>query len=65
MRLITNWRQAWKFISVQAIALAAVWEGLPMEAKDAIPDPYRGYVTLVLLLAAGIGRMVDQGTARE
>lgn len=63
MKLVPNWRSAWKWISVQAIALAAILEGLPMEAKDAIPDPYRGYVTLVLLLAAGIGRMVDQGTA--
>ena len=64
MKLVPNWQSAWKWISVQAIALAAIWEGLPMEAKDAIPDPYRGYVTLVLLLSAGLGRMVDQGTAK-
>ena len=64
MKLVPNWTAAWKWFSVQAIALAAIWEGLPLEAKEAIPDPYRGYVTLVLLLAAGIGRMVDQGTAK-
>ena len=65
LSLVPNWKSAWKWISVQAIALAAVWETLPPEAVAVIPDPWRGYVTLVLLIGAGLGRVVDQGTARE
>ena len=64
LALVPNWQKAWKWFSVQAIALAAIWEGLPLDARAVIPEPYGAWVTLALLLAAGIGRMVDQGTAR-
>jgi hypothetical protein len=64
MRLVANWQTAWRWFSVQAIALAAIWEGMPLDAKAVIPDPYGAWVTLVLLVAAGLGRMVDQGTAK-
>jgi len=64
MKLVPNWRAAWKWLSIQMIALAAVWESLPPEAIAAIPDPWGGRVTLALLVGAGIGRIIDQGTAR-
>jgi hypothetical protein len=64
MKLVPNWRAAWKWLSIQMIALAAVWESLPPEAIAAIPDPWSGRVTLALLVGAGIGRIIDQGTAR-
>ena len=64
MKLVPNWRAAWKWLSIQLIALAAVWESLPPEAIAAIPDPWSGRVTLALLVGAGIGRIIDQGTAR-
>jgi hypothetical protein len=60
MRLVSNWQTAWKWFSVQAIAAATLWESLPVEAKEAVPEPWRGYVTLGLLVVAGIGRMIDQ-----
>lgn len=63
MRLVANWRSAWRWLSVQFIALAAIWETLPPEAVVMVPDPWRGWITLVLLVAAGLGRMVDQGGA--
>lgn len=62
MRLVPNWQAAWKWLSVQFIALAAMWESLPAEAVAVVPDPYSGWITLALLVLAGIGRMVDQGT---
>ena len=64
MKLVPNWTAAWKWFSVQAIALAAIWEGMPLDAKAVIPEPYGAWVTLALLVAAGLGRMVDQGTAK-
>ncbi len=64
MKLVPNARQAWKWLSMHFIALAAIWETLPPEAVAVIPDPWRGWVTLVLLVGAGLGRLVDQGTAK-
>ena len=64
MKLVPNARYAWRWFSVQAIALAAIWEGMPLDAKAVIPEPYGAWVTLGLLGAAGLGRMIDQGTAK-
>ena len=33
MKLVPNWTKAWKWFSVQAIAFAALWETIPLEAK--------------------------------
>lgn len=65
MRLIKNWKQAPKMLSVQLIALAALWEGIPEEAKMIIPEDYRGYITLAILVGAGIGRIIDQGLSKD
>jgi hypothetical protein len=64
MKLVSNWQAAPKWLSMQLIALATIWESLPADAVAVIPDPWRGYVTLALLIGAGIGRMIDQGTAK-
>ncbi len=65
MKLVPNARHAWKWFSVQAIALATIWEGIPEETKAVIPEPYVGWITLGLLILAGIGRMIDQETAKQ
>ena len=65
MKLVPNWRKAPKWLSMQMIALATIWETLPPEAVAVIPDPWRGYVTLILLIGAGMGRMIDQGGAAK
>ena len=65
MKPVSNWRDAWRWLSMQLIALATIWESLPADAVAVIPDPWRGYVTLFLLIGAGIGRMIDQGTAKQ
>ncbi len=61
MRLIPNWTKAWKFLSMQAIALAALWETIPLEAKAVLAPDTQSWITLGLLVAAGLGRMIDQG----
>lgn len=68
MRLVANWRKAWRWASLQFMALAAAaqvaWETMPAEALAVIPIDYQGYITLGLVIAAMIGRMIDQGTAQ-
>jgi hypothetical protein len=65
--LVPNSRSAWKWISMQMLtitaALTVVWETLPPDALAIIPEGWRGYITLGLVLAAMVGRLIDQGTA--
>jgi len=61
MRLIKNWKQAPKMLSVQLIALAAIWESIPEEARMIIPEQYRGWITFTLIVGAGVGRLINQG----
>lgn len=63
MKFVENWRAAPKWISMQLIALAAIWEGLPIEARAVIPMEWQSWITLALLVGAGFGRLIDQGTA--
>lgn len=65
--LVPDWRQAWRWFSIQLLALTGAlqvaWETLPADALSVIPQDWRGYITLGLILAAIIGRLIDQGTA--
>ena len=69
MRLVSNWRAAGRWVSMRLMAVAAAaqvaWETLPPEALAVIPMDARGYITLGLVLAAMVGRVIDQGTAQE
>lgn len=65
MRLVPNWKAAPKWLSIQMIAIAAIWEGIPLEAKAVLSPEVQGWITLGLLVAAGIGRLIDQGTAKD
>jgi alkylhydroperoxidase/carboxymuconolactone decarboxylase family protein YurZ len=64
MKLVSNWKQAWKWLSLQMIAFAALWETIPLEAKAVLDPSTQSWITLGLLVAAGVGRMIDQGTAQ-
>ena len=64
MRLVPNWKSAWKWMSVQFIAFAAIWESIPLEAKAVLDPATQSWITLGLLVAAGVGRMIDQGAAQ-
>jgi hypothetical protein len=65
MKLVSNWQSALTWLSMQFMALAAVaqvaWETLPPEALAMIPDHVQGYITLGLVIAAMLGRLIDQG----
>jgi hypothetical protein len=67
MKLVDNAASAPRWFSMQLLtivaALQVVWETLPPDALALIPVEYRGYIPLGLVLAAMVGRLIDQGTA--
>lgn len=64
MRLVPDWREAWKWFSVQALTiimvLPLVWAGLPSDAKSWIPESW--HIPIIVFLGAGgiAGRLIDQ-----
>jgi len=64
MRLVPNASKAWRWLSMQFIAFAALWETIPLEAKAVLDPSTQSWITLGLLVGAGLGRMIDQGTAQ-
>lgn len=67
MKFVPNVRRAWRWFSMQMVALIAIvqvaWETLPAEALAVIGPDLRGWITLGLCIAAALGRVIDQGTA--
>lgn len=65
MRLVDDFKSAWRWFSVQAMALAiavqGAWEVLPPDMKAGIPPKLVTYVTLGLLVLGVAGRLVKQG----
>lgn len=69
MHLVPDWRQAWRWFSVQALAiimvLPLVWAGLPADVKAWVPPEW--HIPIIMLLGAGgiAGRLVDQNKPKE
>jgi hypothetical protein len=66
MKLIENWQRAHRMISVQLMAvtgaLNAAWPSIPQDLKDALPHGIVHWVSIVLLVCAVGGRLIDQGS---
>lgn len=64
MTLIQEWRAAWRWFSVQAMALVAAiqggWAALPDDLKTHIPARAVTVLTVALLLLGIGGRLVRQ-----
>jgi hypothetical protein len=64
MKLISNWKDAWKLFSVQAMALTlallGAWVALPSDLKDALPHWAIALIAGIILAAGIIGRLVKQ-----
>lgn len=68
MRLVDDWKQAYKWFSVQApavgIALVTTWASIPDDLKMHVP----GWLTKAVLYGVFgfglIGRLVNQGGAK-
>jgi len=65
--MVQNWRDAWKWFSVQAfaviIALPAVWMALPADVKAMVPDGWEKWIVMGIALAGLFGRLIDQQKA--
>lgn len=64
MKLIANWKKAWRMLSVQAMALAGAvqgaWMFIPDGMRSSIPANVVQGVTIALLVLGVVGRLVDQ-----
>jgi len=64
MKLVSNWREAWKWHSTQLLALIAalpaVWVSLPPDIKSVVPDDWMPWVVGVMAVGAIVGRVRDQ-----
>lgn len=66
MKLVSNARQAWRWYSVQAMAVAGALQGAwvalgPLQAR--VPDWAVDAMTVAILLSGIVGRLIDQGKA--
>lgn len=68
MKLIPNWRRAWRMLSVQAFAMAGtlqlLWLELPGEVKAELPPQAVHWITLAVAVFGAIGRVIDQPKTR-
>lgn len=64
MKLIDNASKAWKLFSVQAMSLALVvqmaWVELPADLRESVDSTTVRYITIGLLIAGVLGRLVKQ-----
>ncbi|HBS3050972.1 hypothetical protein R8556_21805 [Klebsiella pneumoniae] len=64
MKLVDDWKSAWRWFSMHALVLAgvipAVWVELPPDLKTAIPPGAMGAITAVIAACGVVGRLVNQ-----
>lgn len=64
MKLVDDWKSAWRWFSMHALVLAGiiptVWAELPPDLKASIPPGMMGAITAVIAACGVIGRLVNQ-----
>jgi hypothetical protein len=64
MILIRNWRESWRFFSMQAFALAGAiqttWLSVPAEQQALVPVEWVMYATVLCVALGAIGRVTIQ-----
>lgn len=64
MKLIANWRKAYRMLSVQSMAMATAiqgaWVVLPEDMKSTVPPHAVYWITMALLVFGIAGRLVAQ-----
>lgn len=63
-KLIPDWKQAWRWFSVQAFILLGaagpVWAMIPEDWRRAVPSEWLGWGAAVLAVIGIAGRIIDQ-----
>lgn len=64
MTLVDDWKQAWKWFSVQALAILAllpiVWPTLPVQVHQWVPDAWKPWIIVALAVGGLVGRLIPQ-----
>lgn len=64
MKLVRDWKQAWRWLSVNCMVLAATiqgaWMAIPDDLRAAMPIWLGSATTIVLLVLGVAGRLVHQ-----
>jgi hypothetical protein len=64
MKLIDEWKQAWRMFSVQAMAAGVALQGayvaMPDTFQQLIPHEWMHYISIALLVLGLFGRLVQQ-----
>ncbi len=67
MKLVEDWRKAWKWFSVQAFTVLAVapvvWSQLPPDVRKMLPEGWEPYVLAALAVGGIVGRLRAQDNA--
>lgn len=65
MKMVSGYEKAYKWFSVQVLAVIAVlplaWEYIPYDIKTALPVEYQQYIFTAFAVAGILGRMIKQG----
>lgn len=65
MKLVKDARKAWRWFSVQALAVMAllpiVWVQLPPDVQAMMPEAWRPWVMVALAIGGIAGRLIKQG----
>jgi hypothetical protein len=65
LKLIENWRNAWKWFSIHAMVCAAAIQGAWLQVSDDmkahIPSYLISGLTIALLILGIVGRVIKQG----
>ncbi|TCP94483.1 hypothetical protein C8J42_101949 [Sphingomonas sp. PP-CE-1A-559] len=80
MKLIPNWRHAWRLASVRVATIGAVattaaaaapdtalqvWQSLPDAIRDIVPSPVSRWVTPALFVATLVARILKKREATD
>lgn len=64
MKLVADWKRAWRWHSVWIAGLLAslpvAWASMPPDLKEHVPDAWLPYVSGVMFLAFLVGRLRAQ-----
>ena len=64
MKLVDDWRDAWKWISTNCMVLAAtiqgVWATLSEDMRASVPQGVIASITIAILVMGVAGRLIDQ-----
>ena len=64
IRLVDDWKRAWRWFSVQAFLLLGaagpVWAMIPQDWRSAVPSQWMGWAAAVLAVVGIAGRIINQ-----